>query len=103
MPSTVDEKKTKIVFCKKYKKRSEHKTVKFDFLGFSFQPRATAMKTGQMFLGHDYAIGQSNKSRILEEIKLTQFQWWTNRIIEQIAEFFESKIIGWVNYYGKFR
>jgi len=97
------EKKTKIVFCKKYKKRSDHKTVKFDFLGFSFQPRATAMKTGQMFLGYDCAISQSNKSKILEEIRDTQFQRWTNRSIEEIAEFFESRIIGWVNYYGKFR
>lgn len=97
------DKKTKIVFCKKYRKRSIHKTVKFDFLGFSFQPRPTAMKSGGMFLGYDCAISQSNKSKILEEIKSTQFQRWTNRSIEEIATFFERKIIGWVNYYGKFR
>lgn len=97
------EQKTKIVFCKKYKKRSTHKTVKFDFLGYSFQPRATAMKTGQMFLGYDCAISQSSKSRILAEIRSTQFQRWTNRSIEEIAAFFNSKFTGWINYFGKFR
>ena len=97
------EKKTKIVFCKKYKKRSEYKTVKFDFLGFSFQPRPAAMKSGLMFLGYDCAISQLSKNRILEGIRATNFQRWTNRKIEEIAEFFERKIIGWINYYGKFR
>ena len=81
------DKKTKIVFCKRGRYRSNHKTVKFDFLGFSYQPRPTARKNGKMFLGYDCAISQSNEKKIIEEI----------------AEFFEKKIIGWVNYYGKFR
>jgi RNA-directed DNA polymerase len=97
------EQKTKIVFCKKYKKRSDHKTVKFDFLGFSFQPRSTARKDGKMFLGYDCAISQSSKNKIIEEIKTTNFQSWTNRKIDEIATFFDSKIRGWINYYGKFR
>ena len=77
--------------------------MKFDFLGFSFQPRPTALKTGLMFLGYDCAISQSSKNKILGDIRSTDFQRWTNRSIEEIAEFFEKKIIGWINYYGKFR
>ena len=95
--------KTKIVHCKKYKMRSISKVEKFDFLGFSFQPRPSATKEGRMFLGYDCAISQSSKNRIIEEIKTTRFQRWTNRSIDQIAEFFNSKIKGWINYYGKFR
>jgi len=95
--------KTKIVYCKKYKKQSANKTVKFDFLGFSFQPRPSAMRKGGMFLGYDCAISQSSKKKIIAEIKSTNFQRWTNRSIEEIAEFFNSKILGWINYYGKFR
>ncbi len=94
--------KTKIVFCKKFK-RSTSKTVKFDFLGFSFQPRPSATKDGRMFLGYDCAISQSSKNKIISEIKSTKFQRWTNRRIEEIAEFFNTKIQGWINYYGKFR
>ena len=95
--------KTKIVHCKKFNRRSANKTVKFDFLGFSFQPRPTARRDGKMFLGYDCAISQSSKNRIISEIKSTKFQRWTNRRIEDIAEFFNMKIQGWINYYGKFR
>jgi len=95
--------KTKIVFCKKFKRQSASKTVKFDFLGFNFQPRTSATKDGRMFLGYDCAISQSSKNKIISEIKSTKFQRWTNRRIEDIAEFFNTKIQGWINYYEKFR
>ena len=95
--------KTKIVFCKKFKRQSASKTVKFDFLGYSFQPRPSSTKGGRMFLGYDCAISQSSKNKIISEIKSTKFQRWTNRSIEDIAEFFNTKIQGWINYYGKFR
>ena len=97
------EKKTKIVYCKKYKKQSASKTIKFDFLGFSFQPRPSTTKSGRMFLGYDCAISDSSKKKIISEIRSTKFQRWTNRSINQIAEFFNAKIRGWINYFGKFR
>ena len=97
------DKKTKIVYCKKYKKRSASKTIKFDFLGFSFQPRPSTTKSGRMFLGYDCAISDSSKKKIISEIRSTNFQRWTNRSINQIAEFFNAKIRGWINYFGKFR
>ena len=97
------EAKTKIVYCKKYKKQSASKTIKFDFLGFSFQPRPSTTKSGRMFLGYDCAISASSKKKIISEIRSTKFQRWTNRSINEIAEFFNAKIRGWINYYGKFR
>ena len=100
---SLHEGKTKIVFCKKYNKQSANKTIKFDFLGFSFQPRPSATKSGRMFLGYDCAISESSKKKILSDIRSTKFQRWTNRSILQIAEFFNAKIRGWINYYGKFR
>jgi len=100
---SLQERKTKIVFCKKYKKQAANKPVKFDFLGFSFQPRTSSTKDGRMFLGYDCAISNSSKKKILSEIRSTKFQRWTNRSISEIAEFFNAKIRGWINYYGKFR
>ena len=95
--------KTKTVFCKKINRQSSSKTVKFDFLGYSFQPRLSATKGGRMFLGYDCAISQSSRNRIISEIKSTKFQRWTNRSIGDIAEFFNTEIQGWINYYGKIR
>ena len=49
--------KTKIVYCRDYRRRGKYPVVKFDFLGYSFQPRSTKSKrTGKLFLGYDCAI-----------------------------------------------
>ena len=100
---TLHEEKTKIVFCKKYDKESSHEIVKFDFLGFGFQPRPSIAKNGKMFLGYDCAISQSSMTKILEELRSSGFQNWTTRSIEEIAEYFNPKIRGWLRYYGRFR
>lgn len=100
---SLNEKKTKVVFCKKYRKQSTYKEVCFDFLGYRFQPRPTATKTGKMFLGYDCAISKASEKKITKLIKGTNFQKWTARSIEEIASFFNAKIRGWINYFGKFR
>jgi retron-type reverse transcriptase len=42
----LNEKKTRIVYCKKDHRTDKFKTVQFDFPGFSFQPRPTSTKDG---------------------------------------------------------
>jgi len=97
------EKKTKIVFCKNGRRRSEHRIVSFGFLGYGFQPRPSATKSGKMFLGFDCAISKESQQKITKELRSTNFQKWTARSIEEIAEYFNSKLRGWLNYFGKFR
>ena len=36
--------KTKLVYCRDYRRQGDHPMVKFDFLGYSFQPRTTRSK-----------------------------------------------------------
>jgi len=98
------EKKTKIVYCKDYRRKGKFSNVKFDFLGFSFQPRSTKSKfNGQMFLGFDLAISRTSRNKIIEEIRKTNFHRWTTAKIEEIAELLNPQIAGWLNYYGKYR
>jgi len=99
----VNETKTKIVYCKTAKRKAKFKTVQFDFLGFSFQPRPTSTKEGEMFLSYDCAISNKSKKKIVEVFKKSGFQRWTGSNITRIAEVFNPKIRGWLNYYGKFR
>jgi len=96
------EKKTKIVYCKR-KKSIGHKVVSFDFLGYGFQPRTSALQSGRMFLGYDCAISKASQSKIAKDLRSTNFQKWTGRSIEEIALFFNTKLRGWINYFGKFR
>jgi RNA-directed DNA polymerase len=96
--------KTKLVYCKDYRRQESHSTVKFDFLGFSFQPRTTmSKKTGKLFLGFDCAISIGSKKRIAEKMKELDIPHLTHRSIVGVAQFLEPYIRGWVNYYGRFR
>ncbi len=59
--------KTKLVYCRDYPRQQIYKTVKFDFLGYSFQPRSAMSKqNGRLFLGYDCAISIRSKKRIAD-------------------------------------
>ena len=99
----LNEKKTRIVYCKNANRKTRYKTVRFDFLGFSFHPRPTMNKVvGKMFLGFDCAISSKSEKKIVEIIRKTEFHKWTNSDIYRIANYFNPKIEGWINYFGKF-
>jgi len=98
------EKKTKIVYCKDYRRKGKFSNVQFDFLGFSFQPRTIKSKiNGQLFLGFDLAISRTSRNKIIEAIRETNFHRWTTAKVERIAEKLNPQIAGWLNYYGKYR
>jgi len=63
--------KTRLVYCKDHRRQEKHENVKFDFLGYTFQPRTTKSKLtgGMLFLGFDCAISISSKRRITEKMK----------------------------------
>lgn len=99
----VNEKKSKIAYCKKAGRKAPYKTVSFDFLGYTFQPRSTGSKTGRMFLGFDCAISTKSRKKITEVFRDSRFHKWTLSDITRIADEFNPKIRGWINYYGRFR
>lgn len=99
----LNEQKTKIVYCKKDHRNEKFKTVKFDFLGYSFQPRPTRNREGEVFLGFDCAISRKSEKKIADAIRKSEFHRRTDLSIYHIAGDFNPKIRGWINYYGKFR
>lgn len=96
--------KTKIVYCKDYRRTEPYKQVQFDFLGFSFQPRPTKeYRTGIIQNQFDLAISRSSQKKIVEDINSFRIHRWSTGTIEEIADTLYSKLQGWINYYGKFR
>ena len=96
--------KTKIVYCRDYRRRGNYPVVKFDFLGYSFQPRtAKSKKTGKLFLGYDCAISISSRKRIADKLEKLEIEKLSFKSIVGIAQYLNPRIRGWVNYYGKFR
>jgi len=96
--------KTKLVYCRDYRRKGKYPIVKFDFLGYSFQPRtAKSKKTGKLFLGYDCAISISSRKRIADKLEKLEIEKLSFKSIVGIAQYLNPMIRGWVHYYGKFR
>ena len=92
--------KTKIVYCKDYRREGDYPNKSFDFLGFSFKP--TTKKGRSLFLSYDAGISKESRKKIREELRRTKFHRWTNHKLEDVSKQLNPKIRGWVNYYGKY-
>jgi RNA-directed DNA polymerase len=100
----LNETKTKIVYCKDYRRRQNHEQVQFGFLGFSYQPRQAQSKFGEgkSFTAFLPEISKENQKKIRDNIRET-IKWRnTSQQIEQIAEKLNSKLRGWINYYAMY-
>ena len=96
--------KTKIVYCRDHRRKGNYPQVKFDFLGYSFQPRtAFSKKTGKLFLGYDCAISISSRKRIADKLEDLVVNKLSFKSIVGVAQYLNPMIRGWVHYYGKFR
>ena len=95
--------KTRIVYCKNSTRRRNYPNVKFDFLGFSFQPRMIRRKGGTFFLGYTPAISMKAAKRLRDVIRSWQLQNRTDLSLEDLARKLNPVVRGWVNYYGSFR
>ena len=96
--------KTKLVYCRDYRRQEKYELVKFDFLGYSFQPRSTKSKqTGKLYLGFDCAISISSKKRIADKMEELDIENLNFRSIVGVAKHLDPFIRGWVKYYGKYR
>lgn len=97
-------KKTKIVYCRDHRRRGDYPKVKFDFLGYSFQPRtAFSKKKKALFLGYDCAISISSRKRIADKLEELNVGKLTFKSIVGVAQYLNPMIRGWVGYYGKFK
>ena len=99
----LNEEKTKIVYCKDSNRKGDSEHTSFDFLGYTFRPRgARNSKTGQNFTAFSPAISKKSTMKIKTEIRSWNLTRQTQLSITQIAEKFNPKIRGWLNYYSRF-
>jgi RNA-directed DNA polymerase len=97
----VKEEKTHIAYCKDYRRKGKHEVVKFDFLGFSYQPRLRKSKfDGKFYTAFAAEISQSNQKRLRGLIN-DEYVWKMTQIeLTDIANCLNAKLRGWINYYG---
>ncbi len=95
--------KTKIVYCKDDDRDGSYDNIKFDFLGYTFQPRLARNKWGKFFVSFLPAMS----SKAAKKIRQTIREWKlgatrNNQSLEDLARLTNPIVRGWMNYYGRF-
>lgn len=99
---SVKEEKTKIAYCKDYRRKGAHDTVQFGFLGFSFQPLSLPGKGGGSFTGYGGKISAANESRIKQALHDDKSLRNPGLELRDIALQLNPRLRGWFDYYGLF-
>jgi len=95
--------KTKIVYCKDDDRAGEYEHIKFDFLGYSFQPRRAKNRWGQFFVSFLPAISNKAAKAIWQTIREWRMASTRNdQRLEDLARLTNLVVRGWMNYYGRF-
>jgi RNA-directed DNA polymerase len=77
--------------------------MKFNFLGYTFQPRMARSNEGKIFLGFSPAISKEAEKAIKAAIRKWKVQRYVQVDINKLFELYNPKLRGWMAYYGYFR
>jgi RNA-directed DNA polymerase len=99
---TVHPQKTKIVYCKDWKRIGSHEHEQFDFLGYTFRPRLAKTKDGRYLVGFIPAMSTAAGKKIRATIRGWQLNQRSDKSLAQLAKEINPQVQGWINYYGKF-
>ena len=95
--------KTRIVYCKDDDRPGEHGHIKFDFLGYTFQPRRAKNRQGKFFVSFLPAISTQAATAIRQTIREWRMATTrNNQSLEDLARLVNPVVRGWMNYYGRF-
>lgn len=94
--------KTRIVYCKDDDRKGTYENTSFDFLGYTFRPRHAKSKYGKYFTSFLPAVSKKAQKAIRKEVKRWRLQLKNDKSIVDIANMFNKKIQGWINYYSHF-
>jgi len=98
----LNEKKTRIVYCKDADRKEEQPDTSFDFLGYTFRPRLAKNREGKIFLNYLPAISDKAIKAIKEEVRSWKLQLNVSKSLNDLANIFNAQIQGWISYYGHF-
>jgi RNA-directed DNA polymerase len=95
--------KTRIVYCKDDDRPGNSESVKFDFLGYTFQPRRAKNRWGKYFVSFLPAMS----AKAAKAVRATIREWRmastrNNQRLEDLAQLVNPVVCGWMNYYGRF-
>ncbi len=96
--------KTKIVYCKDWRRTGTHDHTKFSFLGYEFRRRYVKNgKTGELFAGFTAAVSPAALTAMGQKARRLNYQNRTELSLQDIALKLNPILRGWIAYYGRFQ
>jgi RNA-directed DNA polymerase len=92
--------KTRIVYCKDSRRRGSHEHTRFEFLSYEFRARRVKSRAGRYFDGFNPAISPKEAKRLRREMRGRRLCRWTTKTLHELAAWVNSRVQGWINYYG---
>ena len=94
--------KTRIVYCKDGRRRGEHEHTAFTFLGYEFRPRSARRKDGKRFTSFLPAISPDALKAKGDRLREMRIHKRTDLTLDDLADWLNPIIAGWMRYYGRF-
>ena len=94
--------KTKIVYCKDANRRGRYPEQRFDFLGYTFRPRSSKNRTGQLFASFAPAVSEKAAKAMRQSMRRWRLHHRNDLGLEEIVLWIQPMLMGWVRYYGRF-
>ena len=95
--------KTRIVYCKDYKRHLDYDQVTFTFCGYEFRPRKAYDKVRKRsFTGFLPAVAPGKLTDISRKVASMRLHRRTNTTLEVLAREVNPVLRGWLNYFTEF-
>jgi RNA-directed DNA polymerase len=95
--------KTRIVYCKDYKRRQEFEQVSFTFCGYMFRPREAFDKARKKsYTGFMPAVAPGKLTDMSRKAASWRLHRRTNSTLDDLAEVVNPVLRGWLNYFTVF-
>ena len=91
----LNERKTRVVYCKDADRRGSYEHTSFDFLSYTFRPRLSKSRFGKHFVNFSPAVSGEAKTRMRREMRRWGVARRSDKALTDLALMFNREIQGW--------
>ena len=94
--------KTRIVYCRDSNRTGSYPHTRFDFLGYTFQPRLAQSQEGRYFVSFAPAVSRKAQTALRQKRQAMHLVRRTDLALEDLARLINPIVRGWTQYFGQY-